>query len=274
MSEPNKKPHALSLLYGHYRPKRPTNLQNQIQLKERWPSFHERLEYTIARATHTLPKEISTEDEILKSNTEAQHHERLIAVPEVKRMMVLGTQEKPMHFEQGHRESHLKLLQIDPHFVDETEKKKAEEEAARFVDYKADWRKAISNLLESGAAKSLNAPLPKAITNANMKKRRGALIKTKITPDFNPRMTWAVAIFRVLSVIRTVKAASTIDTVKTDKSLVSQLREFQSQTDTLTNSKVCSACNFTFFVQHVYIYIYIYNTTATTHTIHSIVFTN
>jgi hypothetical protein len=278
----------------------PHLIHQRIELRRRWASLHESLAFTLTKANQNLPKRLQNAADI-RSNSKAnasdelfeeketthhltehgnhfQHHERLF--PEAKKLVVVGTHEKPHSFTPGYTETHLKLLQLETLTIsaldDQADHKKLEEEASKMVDIQSDWRRAITQLLESGTVTTLepngNEKFLQGITSTSVhssslqtlltpntkgrqktglktiytRKRRGGVFKARNLKVFNPRMAWAIAIYRVLLIIRTVKAASLIDTVKTDKSLVSQLKEFQSQTDSLTTAKV--SCS-TFFLE-------------------------
>lgn len=223
-----------------------SRMQTFVELQRRFPSFHERLNFAIAKATHTAPKKKS-EKAVAKLND--AHHDRLVPAPEVKRVLVIGTEEQPQTFSDGHTESHLKFIQVDPHFVDEIEKKKMEEELSRIYDPAKNWRQAVAKVFESGAAKSIDVSLPKPVMF--QRKRRNAILKARGPKDFNPRLAWAMAIYRVITIIRSVKDSATIDTVRADKSLLSQLKEFQSQADSMTSAKVFLMMIYLQQIQHI-----------------------
>ena len=214
-----------------------TNYKLQ-QLRHRFNSFHEDVEITLQKALgkrSSKIKEISEE-----SLTEDEKpHERLAAVSEIKKTVVWGPSEPVKKATQeGYKESQLKFVQFDPvYFLETDEKKKAEETVIQnYAIQKADWVAAVSKVLDSGAAKTMDTiQLPKHL---NAQKRRNAILKTKGSKDFSPRFAWAVAIYRIVHMIRSMKEKQLIDTFKAEKSLVSQLREFQSQADSMTKSKV------------------------------------
>jgi hypothetical protein len=221
-----------------HKPRLETNYKLQ-QLRYRFNSFHEDVELTVQKALGIKPqkiKEISQE-----SLTEDEKpHERLAAVSEVKKTVVWASSEQPFKKGNvdGYKESHLKLLQLDPsYFMDVDEKKKAEEAVIQnYAIQRADWVSAVSKVLDSGAAKTMDtSQLPKALVS---QKRRNAILKPKASKDFNPRLAWAVAIYRIMNILKAIKEKSLIDTFRAEKSLVSQLREFQSQADSMTKSKV------------------------------------
>jgi hypothetical protein len=134
----------------------------------------------------------------------------------------------------GHTESHLKVLKVDPNFLDEVERKKLEELYNKEFVTKTGWRQSFMNALNRGQLKSV---VVQSIRTAKyVRKRRNALIGRGI----NAKGLWHMAIYKVIYGIRAAKANLIIDTVS-DKSLVSQLREFQTRADSVTLAKIEAA---------------------------------
>jgi predicted lipoprotein len=151
----------------------------------------------------------------------------------------MGTQEKPESMSVGHTESHLKVLKVDPNFMEEAERKKLEELYNKEFVNKSGWRKSFMDALNRGELKSVVVQNLRA--NRYVRKRRNALVGRFI----NARGLWNMAIFKVIHGIRAAKANLIIDTVS-DKSLVSQLHEFQSRADSVTLSKIEAALELPF----------------------------
>jgi hypothetical protein len=106
-----------------------------------------------------------------------------------------------------------------------------------FLDQKDVWTLTARNAIESGIARG-DAFFPTFLKKVTSKKKGQK--SGKMRRDFNPKVMWIVAIYKVINVIRTVK--STVveqdSIVSHEKSLVSQLKGFQAQNDSMTAAKV------------------------------------
>lgn len=120
--------------------------------------------------------------------------------------------------------------------MDEFERKKIEEEYNKEFLSRSEWRKSFFKALNSGNLKSVvvDAPL------VGLKKKRRNAIQGRSKQDFHPRALWHMAIHKVIYGIRAAIANTIIDTVS-DKSLLSQLHEFQSRADSMTLTKIKAA---------------------------------
>jgi hypothetical protein len=134
----------------------------------------------------------------------------------------------------GHTESHLKVLKVDPNFMDEYQAKKIDEEYNKLYAHKSRWRKTFMESLQSGQLKSV---LPDSLPGGRVIRRRRNALTGLLNRDFDPRRLWGKSIFKVIYGIRAAKERMIIDTVS-DKSLLSQLHEFQSRADTVTLKKI------------------------------------
>ena len=143
----------------------------------------------------------------------------------------MGTTMHPIKPDDGYIESALKLLRVT---VEDTTEEEKDKEFIDFqnLDSKFIWSNAISKAIDSGAAKSIQHPLSKTT------RRHGNSLKRNA---FNARLMWNLAIYKIINVIRTVKATVSVvapTAPRTDKSLVSQLRDFQAQNDSMTTARV------------------------------------
>lgn len=148
-------------------------------------------------------------------------------------MQIIGTDHRPEPFPDGHTESHLKILKLDANFMDAHERRKIEEEYLKEFHTGSKWRKSFLEALNGGQLKSVNNG--DAWDSLKMKRRNAVIGESK--RNFVPRAKWHMAIFKVIYGIRAAKSNTIIDTVF-DKSLVSQLHEFQSRSDTMTLKKI------------------------------------
>ena len=121
--------------------------------------------------------------------------------------------------------------------MDEYEKIRIEEEYKKQFAPRIGWQKSFMAALNSGNLKSMSVDFP--IISGYKKRRRNALVGIS-TMDFNARAVWHKAIYKVIYGIKAAKASTIIDTVS-DKSLVSQLHEFQSKADSVTLAKISAA---------------------------------
>lgn len=199
------------------------------ELSIQYPIFREDLNEVLARATHSkLPAvQVKPKNRFVDEGVS----ERLAAVTEVKKSMVLGTDQIPHEFAEGYKESHFKFLKMN---LDEHQS--GLDKAIRQADSKPDWHKAVTRFLD--LARSVQ-PIenPKASKVAT-RQRRGGIMKHRSAAEFNPRAAWKAAITRVISVLQNIQEEVAIETTGIEKSLVSQLKDFQSKTDSQTLTKV------------------------------------
>jgi hypothetical protein len=204
-------------------------MQKSIHFGRKYPIFREELNEALAKATHTKLPIVQIKPKVRYIDEGVS--ERLAAVTEVKKTMILGTDQTPHEFAEGYKETHFNFLKMN---LDEHQS--GLDKAIRRADTQADWRQAVTRFLD--LAKTVhpieNPKGPKGM----VRQRRGGIVKHRSAVEFNAKIAWKTAITRIISVLRTMKEEMTIDTTGIEKGLLSQLKDFQSKTDSQTLTKV------------------------------------
>jgi hypothetical protein len=196
--------------------------KSRSQIKDEYESIHD----DISRILKKFSK-AKEEPEKKKKQEKVHHHERLGGPPEIRKLNIQATTESIPKYEEGYFQSSFKLVRIDEAELEKEKVKHEEDLRQRELRKQETISSTVIRLLESGAAKRFDSFIPKSYLR---------ILHDRTS--FHPRLKWILSIFKIISVIRALKATLQNSADRSDNSLSSQLKEFNAQSESLNTANV------------------------------------